>query len=239
MSNDLFSDTTANTQDTSALLNLVGEGKKFKDLEALAEGKAKADEYIETLKSQLGEFDDLKQKVQEQQEVIERFRREAVSNQKSSSEPGSTNKSLPAGADSSVDLDKLLEEKLSQREADRSAAENLKVVEDTLRKLHGDKVKDFIKAKSGELSISLERLRTLGSESPTALLSLLGATTTTTQGTPKQSSQAVTDSASATGERNWNYYRELMRTDRKKYFSPEVQRQMFEDRVRLGAAFGV
>jgi hypothetical protein len=39
-------------------------------------------------------------------------------------------------------------------------------------------------------------------------------------------------------ERDWNYYQNLRRQNSKQYYSPKVQQQMMQDKLRLGDRFG-
>jgi hypothetical protein len=43
----------------------------------------------------------------------------------------------------------------------------------------------------------------------------------------------------ASAERNWEYYQNLRRTNKQLYYSPKVQRQLMEDKTRLGTRFGI
>jgi hypothetical protein len=40
-------------------------------------------------------------------------------------------------------------------------------------------------------------------------------------------------------ERTWSYYQEIKKTDKDKYLSPKIQRQMENDAIDLGDAFGM
>ena len=40
-------------------------------------------------------------------------------------------------------------------------------------------------------------------------------------------------------ERNWAYYQKLRRENRNLYYTPKIQRQLMEDKGRLGDKFGI
>jgi hypothetical protein len=39
-------------------------------------------------------------------------------------------------------------------------------------------------------------------------------------------------------ERNWAYYQNLRRTNKHDYYTPKVQQQLMEDKMRMGDGFG-
>ena len=39
-------------------------------------------------------------------------------------------------------------------------------------------------------------------------------------------------------ERNWSYYQNLRKSDRHTYYSPKIQQQLMEDKMRMGDKFG-
>jgi len=43
----------------------------------------------------------------------------------------------------------------------------------------------------------------------------------------------------ASNERDWSYYQNLRRDNRSLYYSPKIQRQLMEDKSRLGGKFGI
>lgn len=75
------------------------------------------------------------------------------------------------------DLDKLLEQRLNEREVNSVRTANLKQVEDQIAKTHGDGTVEFIKQRSMELSMSPTELKELAMKSPSAALALLGVET--------------------------------------------------------------
>ena len=43
----------------------------------------------------------------------------------------------------------------------------------------------------------------------------------------------------ASTERDWSYYQKLRRENKNTYYTPKIQRQLMEDKVRLGDKFGL
>ena len=43
----------------------------------------------------------------------------------------------------------------------------------------------------------------------------------------------------ASTERDWSYYQNLRRENRNLYYTPKIQRQLMEDKSRLGSKFGM
>jgi hypothetical protein len=107
-----------------------------------------------------------------------------------------------------------------------------------MEKQYGDKAGQILKAKSAELNMSLERLKEIAAESPTAFFQLVGVnnnkkvTSMTTQ-----SSVRSENFNSNSQERDFDYYQKLRKENRSLYYSPKIQNMMLQDRTRLGDKF--
>ena len=86
--------------------------------------------------------------------------------------------------------------------------------------------------------MSLERMRVIAAESPSAFFALIGEPKKTfspiTQGSVRTEGVGMQTST----ERDWSYYQKLRRENRNMYYSAKTQQQMFEDKARLGDKFG-
>jgi hypothetical protein len=55
-----------------------------------------------------------------------------------------------------------------------------------------------------------------------------------TQGSVRTDGVAMQSSS----QRDWSYYQKLRRENRNEYYSPKVQQQLMEDKMRMGDKFG-
>jgi hypothetical protein len=173
------------TQPTGVFAELVGEGKKFKDGEALAIGKKEADTHIKNLEA---EGRELREVVVDLASKVERLTAKAnfVSQVSSPSQNGAgTNHDAPPSQTpaqtnqtvvglSEEDVIKLVE----QRELNAHKVGNLAAVDATLRQQFGAEAKVFLTLKSQELGLSVEELMQTAQRSPNAFYQLVGVQTT-------------------------------------------------------------
>lgn len=215
------------------VLELVGEGKRYKDLESLAKGKIEADAFIEQLKREAAELREDLGKSQTLSEVLDSLKKEAQ-------EKGHNQKPIDEET-----LAQIVESKLSEKEKQRTVAQNKELVDKALVKKFGDnaKVEEHIKKKSEELGMTVVELKAMANTSPSAFLRLVDVDA------KQESSNAVPAGADHSAEAllsqkpsgivpgSYNYYKELRKNDPKKYYSPAVQNEMFENRKKMGEAF--
>jgi len=111
-------------------------------------------------------------------------------------------------------------------------------VDAELEKSFGTNAKATVQNKAKELGISIERMQEIAAESPNAFFSLIGE--------PKKSFNPMVQGSVRTegvnmqtsAERNWSYYQNLRKSDRHTYYSPKIQQQLMEDKMRMGDKFG-
>src|SRR5579862_2849530 len=137
-----------NNESKSYLAELVGEGKKFKDLEALAAGKLESDSYIKVLEKRVDDLRDdyLKQR----EESNSRARLEELIDQLSNKASSSTNThTTPAKIETQptqkpIDLDDLVDRKITEKEQARQMQANLQVVKGKLKERFGDNFAEVV-----------------------------------------------------------------------------------------------
>lgn len=248
MTDSLFSDDntgiTENT-DRDYAAELVGEGKKFKDIQALARAKAESDAFIERLKAENAEmraslrgeakldefFDKLKN--------IQNHSGNGSTSNTMSDEPAtqknSNNESKPAL--SVDDVNALLE----QREQKRQEALNLEFAKTKLREAFGANAGSVLKTKAGELGMTEDQLDAMARTQPKAFLRLVEAdkVSAPNSAAPRTQVNTAAIAKNANGEiRNNEYYRNLRRKiGDAAFFRPEVQKQLNEDMLRMRDAF--
>lgn len=222
----------------SFVTQLVGEGKKFKDIEALAKGKMEADRHIgeitktlDELRAELAKQDYAKSLLEQMNKGSETRQDEPPPNTSSSSNTENTTQSAS-------DIESLVEKVITEKERNRTVAQNLSVVSEEMEKQFGEKAASILKAKSQELNMTLDRLKEIAAESPTAFFQLVGVSNKKPQApTAPQSSIRSETFSSNSQDRDFDYYQKLRKENRSLYYSPKVQNMMLQDRTRLGDRF--
>lgn len=232
-------------QQESYLAKLIqAKGENWKDPEVLAKGKLEADGYIKNLEEQLKQLREDLGKQEYSKQLLEQLQNKATqpasvnpvvanNNKGSTATEGNTQPQV-----SEDTLKSLVEQTLTNRERENTVKQNLAIVDEELQKTYGTEAPVVVQAKAKELGLSLQRLQELAAESPNAFFNLLGEPNKVmapiVQGTIR--TEGVNMQASA--DRNWEYYQNIRRTNKQLYYSPKIQRQLMEDKARLGAKFG-
>jgi hypothetical protein len=236
---------TETTPQESFLQKLVeAKGDNWKDPEVLAKGKLEADGYIKTLEEQLAQMrEDLKERDYKAQ-VLEQLQNKAAettaANTGVPNNNGSVDEQNTTASISEEDLKSLVEKTLSQREKDALVQGNLAQVDKALADSFGTEALSVVQKKAEELGMSIERMKDIAAESPNAFFALIGEK-------PKQPINPMIQGSvrtegvnmQASAERDWSYYQKLRRENKNLYYTPKVQQQLMEDKMRLGDKFGV
>jgi len=238
--------TTSDETQPSFVEKLVqAKGENWRDPEVLAKGKLEADSYVTQLEEQNRQLREDLGKNDYASQVLDAIKGKAADTSTAKDFEADTNiagvkeDGTPPtlGED---ELKSLVEKALLERESKKSTEQNLKQVEETLKGQYGDNLGQALQSKANELGLSMGRMEQLASESPTAFLALFGDnkqqntrgsmlhSTINTEGANMQSST----------ERNWSYYQKLRRENPNEYFTPKVQQQLMQDRIKMGERFG-
>lgn len=230
------------------LERMVGEGKKFKDAEALARGKFESDNHIQNLERQLSELRQDLSKDEKVNELLELVR--SQSNQgtaetpnrgdESGKEGDGTNPNETSSGLTEEQLRALIESTVSERESTTKRQDNLSQVDEVLEKQYGSKASEFVRNKSKELGMSIKELEDMAARNPTAFFRL-----TDVKAEPRSQSTVVgggrsseTEAGKSGGQRkNFNYYQEMRRNNRKLYYSPSTQHEMHREAEAQGESF--
>jgi len=232
---DLFN-TSTNT-DQVKLEDLVGEGKKYRDVTELAKAKVHADAFIEQLKAEKAQvLEDLKTRTAVEDAIKKLQAPNANGGTGTQTEHTSvqTQSSEQKANFTLEDVDKLLEQKDRQKKVQA----NLNTVSDAILRYAGtpEKAKEFLTTRAGELGVTVDKLSDVGKESPTALLKLLGLDKagSSTIAPIEKTTNIVRVSKDKTFDMNAPMtkadYDELRRENPSLYFSPKVQNKLMKDR---------
>lgn len=218
------------------------KGDQWSNPEVLAKGKLEADSYIKQLEEQLNELRDELGKQDYSKELLTQLQNKAQvptngnpvvpNNQNGGGQGAQTNASL-----SDEQIKDLVNSALTEREKQNTVKQNIDTVEKELVNKYGTEAESLIATKAKELGMTVEKLGAIASESPTAFFRLIGEAQKETPSFINGSIKTEGANMQASSERNFKFYQELRKKNRKQYFSPEVQQAMFKDRQRLGDKF--
>lgn len=237
--------TETTTPQESFVAKLVeAKGENWKDPEVLAKGKLEADNYISELEQQLSQMREDMAKQDYAKTLLDQLQNKAAdpttantampNNNTGGTTDGNTNPNL-----SEDDLKSLVEKTLTAREQENTVKQNLALVDQELEKSYGTEAKAMIQKKSEELGISLQRMQELASESPSAFFTLIGEPKKSFNPMVQGSVRTEGVNMQASTERDWSYYQKLRRENKNLYYTPKIQRQLMDDKIRLGDKFGL
>lgn len=208
--------------------NLVGEGKKFKDNESLARGKAESDAFIEKLKAEAEAL---------RKELNTKASFETILDQiKSSKEPANPAPIPLQGDLKTVELDdSVLESKLaeilSRRDQQRTHEGNLEKAVRVMRENYGDQAQAVINHKASEIGMTPAALQKIATESPSAFFRLVGVSESPAPGqapvVPRNGLNTV-HAADQGNVKNKAYYDRMKNTDPKRYNDPKTTSEMMK-----------
>jgi hypothetical protein len=239
MSNDLFDvDNSSPVIDPNKdyTVELVGEGKKFKDYAALARGKVEADHFVTKLQTELNEM---------RQELMSKAKLEEIVNAlQKQAEPKPQEPYVapnePKTPVTDEDLEARVMKLFTEREAAKRKEDNVKTAKDALMAQFGDQYVDALKTKAAELGVEVTWFQSLAADNPKALLKLVGAENTPAKGndlfTPPPASHQASFRPGVT-ERDKAYYDKIKTENPKLYWHKDTQVAMHKDAMRLGERF--
>lgn len=227
------------TQTTESFVSqLVGEGKKFKDVESLAKGKLEADRHIGEITKTLDELRAELAKQDYAKNLLEQLNKAPETRQDTPPPNTSSSSDTENTTQNASDIEALVEKVITEKEKNRTVSQNIALVGEEMEKKFGDKASQVLKAKSQELGVSLDRLKEIAAESPTAFFQLIGVSASrSTAPTAPQSSVRSENFNSNSQDRNFDYYQKIRKENRSLYYSPKIQNMMIQDRERLGSRF--
>lgn len=228
-------------QQTNALSELVGEGKKFSTVEELAASKLSADQHIAKLEAEAKERNatlaELQQKAEGAASVEEIL--------KALSGSQTEGKETPAPTLDEQSIDEIITRRLSEQERSRIAKANLKSANDAVVNALGDltAAQTAVNKKAQQIGMTAAELAGIAAKSPSAFLQIMGIDKPSSdkpapvKGTvnPEAVQNAEGTGGPKPGTHAW--YQNLRKENPSAYFSAKVQNQMFTDRKEKGEAF--
>jgi len=235
---DIFTTEENKTPTTTSLEGLVGEGKKYVDVEALAKAYGEADGFINQLKTEgTGLREELDKRLSAEDVLSEvKSEREELAKTIASAAENTTPQ-----LDEEV-LSKLISKTVDQRDEQKVADTNIMQVDAKMKEVYGDKAKDVLATKAQELGLSIEYLAGVASKSPSAFFNVVGlspdqskvTTPSVTVGTTNTEAVEKVMAASTIQPGTMKYFEEIRKANPRKFFSPEIQNQLFKARTEKG-----
>lgn len=221
---------------------LVGEGKRYSDQEALAKKSVHADATIEILKRRVDEISDYAKKLRE--ENVTKAKLEELYD-KLSTQGNSNSNNTPANEQTQPsikpeDIENIVSQKLAQSKIADKETINLDIVKAKLIERFGTNYQPTVNQQISNLGLSSEDFHALAKKSPTALFKTLGLDQTKQDNfLPSFTSSQRNDNFAPTGakKRTWSYYQELKKSNPQLYFDRNTAVQMTKDAIELGDAF--
>ncbi len=225
------------------LNEFVGEGKKYKDENALAKAYANADITIELFKKRMDEVNAENARLLEEsraqaklQDLIDRLEKS----------PSAKNDDLDTDENDQKpvfdprQIEDLVSKKIQETEAQKKAQSNYNTVESKLKERFGNNYSNILKERANELGLSLEDVNSLAMKSPTAFFNTMGLNESKqidTFSPPASSRRSDNFGPTRNQKRTWSYYQEMKKTNPKMYFDPKIANQMIADMASLGDEF--
>jgi hypothetical protein len=221
------------------LENLVGEGKKFTDPEALAKGKYEADKFVEDLKRQNAELREDMEKAAKLDELMELVKNQNVKPTEQAQTPVVDPSDTSSDQMTEETLKALIENHVSERDQQTTKAHNLAEADKVLTQKYGDSANAVLKARASELNMSVDEMKELASKNPKAFLRLVGTDekTVSSGNLVGGSQRSESGTISNADVRNFAYYNKLRKENKKLYYSPKVQQQLMKDAESMKEAF--
>jgi hypothetical protein len=230
----LFSETD-NNPDKDFVSELVGEGKKFKDANALAKSKLASDTHILKIESENAQ---LRQELKTRLSLEEFY--DQVKKTPSPSTPQPTEQEEPERTEFSVEqIDSLVDKRFQERLTVEQQKNNLAYVTQEVAKKLGPNYKKLMADRAKEVGEAEENLTQLAMTKPKLFLELMvpSVTQTNIPGLPRTQLDTGKMGFEGSTVRNQSYYQKLRQTDKKRYESRDVQIQMHKDAMALGEKF--
>ena len=221
---------------------LVGEGRRYRDQEALAKSRMDADAHIKQVEAENQELRTRSASFTE--ESTARARLEDLVDRLAKLQ-NNTNATTPAKVENEprVDLTKI-DEIISQRvkgelnsyEVNNRERANQEMVRSQLKEQFGDNYPTVVKERIKDLGLTEDRFNALAKEAPQFLLKTLGTEERReTFQAPPRSNSGYTPKGQP--KRTWSYYQEMKKNDPNLYRNSNTIAQMERDAIALGDAF--
>lgn len=226
---------------------LIGEGKKYRDIETAAKSLLYKDQHIQRLEAEAAALRSAvkgEQKIDSFLDQLKTFKAPVASDQSNAGTPpvgNDTNQSDNNSNSKALSLAEV-EELLNKKERVKTETQNFQSVLQAAKQAFGADYVQVLAAKAVELGVDTNYLNELAKAQPSLFKRLVGISDTpaNSQRLPETSvnSAAIAARGANAGEKTQKYYTELRKKiGDAKFFKPDVQGELYRNAQRLGAAF--
>lgn len=221
--------------DKNYIEQLVGDGKKFKDANALAKGKMQADLFVQKL---LAEKRDLEARITNTQSMEDLIK--SLKNDQTTPDPGEVRRPNEVTGTNPEDIQRIVQETVAAREEEAKKTRNLSEVTETLKNQFGSNYVAELEERTKDLGVGKAFLDDLAKTNPKAFLKLVGVETkketpmSVFSPPPSRINSGATIQSVST-EKTYSYYEKIRKSDPATYRS--LQSEMFTQASRLGDDF--
>lgn len=222
---------------------LVGEGKKYKDQNALAKANIHGTATIDIYKKKMDQMREDHQRLANEYKTAASLRE--LMDQMKSQQPERTSSDTPPANDEQKpvfdpnQVKSLISESIQEHDLKKRQNDNYTLVEKTLRETYGPNYKDHLKSAVDELGLTPTFVNDLAHNHPKVLFRTLGLDE---QGRQRETFQAPPGTGmrfqpKPPEKRTWSYYQKMKKENPALYNSPKINSQMVEDAIKLGDEF--
>lgn len=217
---------------------LVGEGKKFRDGDALAKKAVHADRHIENLEKELADMRAELQGRLSMEEMLEKVQTRSdpanppqPSNLFSGEDDGGSQKKI----DLAEEVRKVVQ---TERQKERRDS-NIESAKTELKKRFGADYKQKLEQIAESLEVGVSMLNDMAASSPSGFLKLVDSVAKPDANfqIPSNGKNPAANQPGFHSIKNAAYYTDLRKNDPKLYWSKKVQSEMHRQAVELGDAF--
>ena len=218
---------------------LVGEGKKFRDPDALAKAKNHADQHIGNLEKEMSELRAELQARMTLEEMMDRLPKPQAPNLEQTTREKPETPRLETGSDK-TDLAAEVQRLLKAEKEKEKRDSNIEVTRAGLRERFGSDYNQRLEQIATQLEVSKDFLTGMATTSPSGFFKLIDSVAAPDNNrpvTPPVPSRDPLKNQAHTGRKNRQYYQELRKADPQRYFSSKVQNEMHNEAMKQGADF--
>lgn len=218
------------------LNEFVGEGKKFRDVQALARGKAAADAHIRKLEAEAAVAREAMQNSKTIEDFVNQMRSQSATRQDGDNQPFENGQGKPPAPVISDNLDEVISQKLSEARMKEKLQANQDFVKEQLQQKFGDNYVDKVLQVAGQFDMTKEEMSILAAQKPKAFLKLIDDSQQTPRSNVSPPDNRMNSFGNPTnGVKTYSYYQNLRRSDPKAY--QRAQPEMHREALKQGAAF--
>jgi len=214
------------------------KGENWEDPQTIAKGYLNAQQHIDQLEAELKDLRENSQKKDWAEEVISKLdQRQPASREPGREQNAGASEQDTPSSTSAEDIKSLIVETLTEEESKRTKAQNLATADAQLNQLFGTEAKEMLTKKAQEVGMTVDRLKELAEESPTAFFTLIGEAPHKESNSAPQSNVNTAAGFNQSHRKNWAYFQKMRRENPRQYRTAQVQNEMLAERQKQGEAF--